>query len=401
MSEAAVPLDPDATAICGACKKPMLEADGVTPRKVSGRFGHDCSHCKCTLHAPLMCEDVWFPVVSSNAREFCCLEHLKAYNAECPSYRIVPVRRREHEPLIEDGEGSQEERTGRLGEKEVAEGDIGGEGEGDGKEDEGNGSEQPKPVNKDGNGSGGGTGAEGRGEGDESGNLEDEAAKVDKEQEDGASPEPPAEPNPGERNSAEKNDEDLSTEAIPEGNRIKCCFGVDSPEWFGGLSGPISETGQTFGFDDGEVRFVPFTDLRDLKQKGLFLPFEEGAPYGLVAGTKVKHRAEAFTLFKEGRMREARCAGVLVGYQEHALGPTPIYAAHHAAGNRAAPDEDDCSRQSRRSTRGGSGGAERKWLHTFRCDDVVRCLAAEGNNATATVLGVCNAHLDRQMRRVL
>eukprot|EP00965_Chrysotila_dentata_P248094 6208145-Pleurochrysis_carterae.AAC.1 len=86
----------------------------------------------------------------------------------------------------------------------------------------------------------------------------------------------------------------------------------------------------------------------------------------------------------------------------HALGPVPLHAAHHAAGESAFPDEPDATHLNRRTTRGAAGaGTERKGLHTFRCGDVVRCLNPEGNNATATVLGVCTAHMSSQLRRML
>eukprot|EP00965_Chrysotila_dentata_P179447 5926114-Pleurochrysis_carterae.AAC.1 len=72
----------------------MLEADGGTRRKAN-KVGHNCSFCKTPLYAPIMCELVWFPTVSSNAREFYSLEHLRAYNADCPEWRVCPERRRE------------------------------------------------------------------------------------------------------------------------------------------------------------------------------------------------------------------------------------------------------------------------------------------------------------------
>eukprot|EP00965_Chrysotila_dentata_P250543 6209511-Pleurochrysis_carterae.AAC.6 len=75
-------------------------------------------------------------------------------------------------------------------------------------------------------------------------------------------------------------------------------------------------------------------------------------------------------------------------------------------GDRATLNEGGGNQQNRRTTRAGSAtGAtvcvERKGLHTFRCGGLLRCVADEGKNALATVLGVCNAHMNNQMRRVL
>eukprot|EP00965_Chrysotila_dentata_P081007 2673765-Pleurochrysis_carterae.AAC.1 len=81
---------------------------------------------------------------------------------------------------------------------------------------------------------------------------------------------------------------DFSIEAIPNGTRIKVCFNPDRPEWYGGLAGAASERGQTFGFDDGEVRFISFEKMEELKRDQLFLPFEDGAEYRLFANAKVK-----------------------------------------------------------------------------------------------------------------
>eukprot|EP00965_Chrysotila_dentata_P107540 3553074-Pleurochrysis_carterae.AAC.1 len=64
--------------ICCACKEAMVDMDGK-PRAAKD-CGHDCSNCKQTMHAPMVCKFVWFPVVSSNAREFCSKECLLQYN---------------------------------------------------------------------------------------------------------------------------------------------------------------------------------------------------------------------------------------------------------------------------------------------------------------------------------
>eukprot|EP00965_Chrysotila_dentata_P235299 6200665-Pleurochrysis_carterae.AAC.1 len=56
-------------AICCACKEIMLDMDG-NPRAAKD-CSHDCSNCHRTMHAPMVCKFVWFPVVSSSAREFC------------------------------------------------------------------------------------------------------------------------------------------------------------------------------------------------------------------------------------------------------------------------------------------------------------------------------------------
>eukprot|EP00965_Chrysotila_dentata_P221686 6192513-Pleurochrysis_carterae.AAC.1 len=99
------PVDQNTVAKCAACKQVMLESDDVTPRKISDRLAHSCDLCKVAMHSPMMCEAVWFPVTSSNAREFCCLAHLREYNADAAPQRIVPVRRREDSPIIvEDGD---------------------------------------------------------------------------------------------------------------------------------------------------------------------------------------------------------------------------------------------------------------------------------------------------------
>eukprot|EP00965_Chrysotila_dentata_P177803 5872768-Pleurochrysis_carterae.AAC.1 len=90
-------------AVCGACKQVMLDVDDVTPRKAD-KVGHRCDVCKCPLHAPMVCEAVWFPTVSSNGREFCCLEHLRAYNADCADWAIVPVRRRQECPIVDSAD---------------------------------------------------------------------------------------------------------------------------------------------------------------------------------------------------------------------------------------------------------------------------------------------------------
>eukprot|EP00965_Chrysotila_dentata_P097523 3223146-Pleurochrysis_carterae.AAC.1 len=89
-------IDGDDLATCGACEQPMLDMNG-NRRKVK-ECAHGCSHCRQTLHSPAMCDHVWFPVVSSNGREFCNKEHLLEFNKECRDFQVVPVQRRACEP---------------------------------------------------------------------------------------------------------------------------------------------------------------------------------------------------------------------------------------------------------------------------------------------------------------
>eukprot|EP00965_Chrysotila_dentata_P219555 6191207-Pleurochrysis_carterae.AAC.1 len=99
-------------------------------------------------------------------------------------------------------------------------------------------------------------------------------------------------------------------------------------------------------------------------------------------------------------MKEPRCAGVLIGYHEHGLGPLLLHVAHHAGGEDVG--DDDVEGDARRVTRAHNAGpVERKALHTFRCGDVVFCTAPEGNSSIATVFGISIANIGTQMRRLL
>eukprot|EP00965_Chrysotila_dentata_P047242 1567419-Pleurochrysis_carterae.AAC.1 len=56
----------------------MVDMDGK--RRKATDCARDCSSCHLKMHAPMVCVYVWFPVVSSNAREFCSKACLLEYN---------------------------------------------------------------------------------------------------------------------------------------------------------------------------------------------------------------------------------------------------------------------------------------------------------------------------------
>eukprot|EP00965_Chrysotila_dentata_P152752 5048432-Pleurochrysis_carterae.AAC.1 len=85
------------TCICSACQPLMVDMDD-RPRKPS-TLAHSCSNCEQKLHAPMVCDFVWFPVISSNAREFCSKKCMLDYNStkrkDGKDCMIVPERYRE------------------------------------------------------------------------------------------------------------------------------------------------------------------------------------------------------------------------------------------------------------------------------------------------------------------
>eukprot|EP00965_Chrysotila_dentata_P138735 4589018-Pleurochrysis_carterae.AAC.7 len=48
----------------------------------------------------------------SVGREFCCLEHLRAYNADCADWAVVPMRRRQECPIVDLTEASKSDGIG-------------------------------------------------------------------------------------------------------------------------------------------------------------------------------------------------------------------------------------------------------------------------------------------------
>eukprot|EP00965_Chrysotila_dentata_P112280 3711984-Pleurochrysis_carterae.AAC.1 len=60
----------------------MRDMDGQL-RKVRTVY-HRCSYCKCPWHAPMSCAAIWMPIMSSNARELCSKNHVRAWNSTQP-----------------------------------------------------------------------------------------------------------------------------------------------------------------------------------------------------------------------------------------------------------------------------------------------------------------------------
>eukprot|EP00965_Chrysotila_dentata_P138733 4589018-Pleurochrysis_carterae.AAC.5 len=83
-------------------------------------------------------------------------------------------------------------------------------------------------------------------------------------------------------------------------------------------------------------------------------------------------------------MKEPRCAGVLIGYHEHGLGPALLHVAHHAD---CADVGDDVECGARRVTRAHNAvPVERKGLHAFRCGDVVTFLHPRATHPSQQIL---------------
>eukprot|EP00965_Chrysotila_dentata_P253077 6211051-Pleurochrysis_carterae.AAC.1 len=213
---------------CAACKRPMLNDNG-TPRDIKF-IGHRCDFhdCKLPLHAPMTCDHVWFPTVSSNGREFCCKEHLLTYNAseDTPPCAKVEVRRREDQPDEIPGD-------------------------------------QPAPH---------------AGEELEAGTNETPSDKGTSETpklSDGKPAPPPLPSNSADEGKGDKPPvpdpmhKPLTVLDFTVGTRIQMNFKPLGSSWYGGVVGHVIRTAIYFGLDDGELRSFELEEAAGLEEAGL------------------------------------------------------------------------------------------------------------------------------------
>eukprot|EP00965_Chrysotila_dentata_P152470 5038949-Pleurochrysis_carterae.AAC.1 len=410
------------TCVCGACKQVMLDMDGK-PRNPAG-VAHDCSECNVKIHAPMVCDAVWFPVVSSNAREFCSKECLLAYNrrktAEEALWAVVPVKYRSNadEPPEEVQQriaaASKLNELGRNGVDNYSEhtdsnkpGNVDGPGTGTTKantetatnsnagENENSelgrdnpptlpeSSEEERSKHADVDSSSAGLASAPA--------AAESAAGVDDSHEPGAALDAPQAPTVAAS----------SFGGLALGDRVKFNFtaapGVD--EWHGGVVGNKTDRGAHVGFDDGDLRFFEQEELNCLNEVWLFLRMGVQEVGGLVDNVVVTDQAVGVTTLKEGRMEVAKVVGVLVGTHDHGIAGLPVHVAHHV-------DAEAGGEGARLRSRVGKSAVEaarvaRKGYHTYRCGDRVQCTSEAAKGAKAVVFGVMVASISCQMRRVL
>jgi hypothetical protein len=107
---------------CGACKETLLDDDDQ-PRT---NALHHCKACRVALHSALACTLVWQPIADGDD-SFCNRACLEAYNNKLladhanaladeddppPAPDLLPVRRREDEPVLRAPFAAQQEREG-------------------------------------------------------------------------------------------------------------------------------------------------------------------------------------------------------------------------------------------------------------------------------------------------